>query len=277
MTFNSYITLLCILVFALFTGLFTVMIVSTVKQHIRLVRAGLEDEQIIKEYNMTKKKSGTLYKIVSALFCILISAFLAFSIYVGFAGDKKVKGVPVLKVVSSASMSSKYEENEYLFKNNLDNQFDTFDLLILHELPKEEDLKLYDIVVYEIEGLMVVHRIVGIEEPNEKHPDERYFLMQGDAVGSPDRFPVKYEQMRSIYRGQRVRFVGSFIYFMKSPAGILCYLLILVAAIAMPITEKKLKKEYEKRLADIKALDSLLAEDSRPQPPLFDDKKYYYD
>ena len=76
-------------------------------------------------------------------------------------------------------------------------------------LPKEEDLKLYDIVVYKQDDIYVVHRIVGIEEPNEKHPNERYFLLQGDAVDSPDRFPVKYSQMQGIYTDEKIPFVGS--------------------------------------------------------------------
>ena len=38
-------------------------------------------------------------------------------------------------------MSEKYENNTYLFANNLNNQLQLFDVVILHELPKEEDLK----------------------------------------------------------------------------------------------------------------------------------------
>ena len=56
--------------------------------------------------------------------------------------------------------------------------------------------------------------------------------------------------MRSIYQGQRVPYVGSFVYFMQSPAGILCYLLILFAVISVPIVEKKLKKETLLRIGE---------------------------
>jgi hypothetical protein len=95
---------------------------------------------------------------------------------------------------------------------------------------------------------LVIHRIVGIEEPNSKHPDERWFLLQGDAVPGRDRFPVLYEQMRAIYRGERLPFVGSFVAFMRSPAGYFCILLILFGAITVPYLEKKLYKERRKRL-----------------------------
>ena len=92
-----------------------------------------------------------------------------------------------------------------------------------------------------------MHRIVGIEEPNTYHPNEKYFLMQGDAVGSPDRFPVLYSQMKGIYKGEKIPFIGSFILFMQSPAGWLCLLLIVGAMICTPILEKKLLNARKER------------------------------
>jgi hypothetical protein len=118
------------------------------------------------------------------------------------------------------------------------------------------DLKLYDVVLYEVDGILLSHRIVGIEEPNEKHPDQRYFLLQGDAVESPDRFPVKYEQIKGIWRGEKIPFIGSFVLFMQSPAGWLCVLLVIVSMIATPRMEKKIKDEMVIRLAKIDAADS---------------------
>ena len=95
---------------------------------------------------------------------------------------------------------------------------------------------------------MVLHRIIGIEEPNEAHPNERHFLLQGDALERPDRFPVLYSQMRGIYRGESVPFIGSFILFMQSPAGWLCILLVVFALIATPILEKHIRQQEEERL-----------------------------
>jgi signal peptidase I len=144
-------------------------------------------------------------------------------------------------------MATKYEENDYLDFYNLDDQIQMFDLIVVHELPPEDEIELYDIVVYEINNMLIIHRIVGIEEPDESHPDERYFLLQGDSNEVPDRFPVLYSQMRGIYRGERMPFVGSFITFLQSPAGWLCFLLILFATIATPIVERILEREMEKR------------------------------
>ena len=258
MSFKTYVLLLCLFVFAAFTAVFASMIVFMVKQQLKMIRSGILDEDIKAEYAPERpEKKETGCKVCTGIVCGLVTLVFLFSAYSGLFGDGLVGKIPSVKVVASPSMSSKYEKNTYLFENNLNNQLNTFDLIVLHKLPAEEDLQLYDIVVYEMEDYMVIHRIVGIEEPNEAHPNERYFLLQGDAAEHPDRFPVKYAQMRSIYKDQRIPYVGSFVYFMQSPAGILCYLLILFAVIATPIVEKKLKQEAMLRIdgTEEKAVD----------------------
>ena len=122
-----------------------------------------------------------------------------------------------------------------------------FDLITIHPLPKEEELKLFDIVVYDFDGAEIIHRIIGIEEPDEKH-SERYFLLKGDANIYEDKFPVKYDQMKAIYRNERIPFAGSFILFLQSPAGYLCLFLIVVTFIAVPIIDSCIEDTKERRL-----------------------------
>ncbi|MBQ8345424.1 MAG: hypothetical protein IJY42_04060 [Clostridia bacterium] len=78
--------------------------------------------------------------------------------------------------------------------------------------------------------------------------------MQGDAVERPDRFPVHYSQIKAIYRGQHVPFVGSFVFFMQSPAGWLCFLLIVFGMIWASVLERKLIDEKEVRLVKMQLL-----------------------
>ena len=191
----------------------------------------------------------------SFVMCIILAAIFVFSLFVGCTTDTYSSDAPTFRVVNTGSMEKKNEKNEYLVKNNLNDQIATFDLIIVYKAPKEEDLKLYDIVVYEVDDIMVVHRIVEIEEPNQYHPNERWFKLQGDAVENPDRFPVKYEQIKGIYKGDRVPFVGSFILFMQSPAGWLCIILVVGAMIVTPILEKKLNKVKNERLIAIGVIE----------------------
>jgi signal peptidase I len=258
--FDVYVLVLCCIVYIGLVALFSVLITMTTKQTIKLTRLGTEDEKIKTEYLKKRQKKnaglwGIIEKVISLCVCTLLVAFFVFSLTVNAKGCNSTGDVPVFRVVASSSMASKYKGNEYLFENNINNQLQTFDVVLTHKLPAEEDLKLYDIVVYEVDGIMLIHRIVDIEEPNEKH-SERYFLLQGDAVQNPDRYPVTYSQMRGIYRNQRIPFIGTFVFFMQSPAGFLCMGLIVFATIITPIIEKKLNKEYLLRLIAMGLLDA---------------------
>ena len=254
--YELYVFCVCMVVYVLLSGLFIFLFGYLLKLMVRHIRAGLEDEKIWKEYfkhlkknkEYGKKKVGMLDIFFTAVFCCIIFGTFAFSIYSGFVGENVLQDRSIFRSVLSSSMSKKNEENEYLFENNLDNQFDRFDLILTTSLPKEEDLKLYDIVVYEVEDMMVVHRIVDIEEPNAKHPDERWFMLQGDAVERPDRYPVRYEQMRALYAGKKIPFIGSWVNFMQSPAGYMCILLVIFGVICIPWMDNKLMKERLKRL-----------------------------
>lgn len=252
--FEMYSLVVCLIVYVLLVAVGALLVVTIYKQSIKLIKSGADDEILTKEYEKqkSKKKSGcALDCVVSGLLCLVLLVAFAFSAYVSLSEDAYFEEIPTFKVVNSSSMAKKNEKNTYLFENNLNNQFATFDMILTYKLPKEEDIQLYDIVVYEIDDILVVHRIVGIEEPNERHPDERYFLCQGDAISQADRFPVKYSQMRAIYRDEKIPFVGSFVAFMQSPAGYICILLVVFAMICTPLMENKLEKEKRERLAKI--------------------------
>lgn len=256
--YEIYVFFLCFVVFLLLTALFTTMLVYIIKQKIRLIRCGEEDKTIQKENRSNQdKKTQRIKQAISTAFsvliCIALLVVFVFSVCANTDGGICVGNIPSYKVVNSGSMSVKNKRNSYLFDNNLNDQIQTFDLIRIHKLPDEFELKLYDIVVYEVDKILVVHRIVGIEEPNREHPGERWFTLQGDNVENPDRFPVRYSQMKAIYRGDRTPFIGSFVMFMQSPAGWLCALLIVFAVIATPLAEKKIDREAKLRLAIINA------------------------
>ena len=231
-------------------SLFSYMLTILIKQTLKHINAGLEDENLIKEFTNAKKPnkfSKWVNGILNVLLCLIFGAIFVSTLYISCTQDTYFENMPTYRVVITSSMEEKHEDNKYLIENNLNNQISAFDLIKTYKIPDEEDLKLYDIVVYEVDGILVVHRIVGIEEPNQYHPNERHFLLQGDAVGKPDRFPVKYSQMKGIYKNQKIPFIGSFVLFMKSPVGWLCILLVAGSIILTPILEKKLLNARKNR------------------------------
>lgn len=259
-SFDIYVFILCFIVFASLTALFSFLIKWVIQLTVRLVRSGTEDERITTEYmqlqkNKQKKLPLILDRVVSLILCCVLFAFFGFSLYVNFAGENVSDTIPALQVVQSGSMSYKHEKNTHLYENNLNDQFSAFDIVLTYKLPPVEELKLYDIVLYEVSGTPLIHRIVGIEAPNSSHSDY-YFLLQGDAVENPDRFPVYYSQMKGIYRGEHIPFLGSFVAFMQSVAGYLCILLTVFGLIAIPLVEKKVNAVKTERLIAIGVIPS---------------------
>lgn len=251
--YEIYSLILCVVVFVLLVSVSVVCVVTLTKMHLKLIRLGSEDYKIIKEHEIQKRKkfnkvSKVIDYIVTAFLCVVFFTLFAGSLYINCTQNSYFENVPTYRVVMTGSMAKKHKDNDYLTKNHLDNQIQTFDLIATYKIPPQEELKLYDIIVYEVDDMLLVHRIVGIEEPNAKHPNDYYFLLQGDAVESPDRFPVLYSQMRGIYKNERIPFIGSFVLFMQSPAGWLCILLIAVALVAVPILENKIAKAKKERL-----------------------------
>ena len=235
--FDIYVFILCMIVLVSLTSVFTAMIVVIYRKMSKLIRHVIKDRRIAKEHleSIAKKpnKGEWIYNIIFyTLFAIFFLTFL-FSVTTSFSDQIKINDGMAIRVVKTASMAKKHEKNEYLFENELDDQLQTFDLIYTETLPDEMDLELYDIVVYQVDDMLLVHRIVGIQEPNPTHPNERWFILQGDAVENPDRFPVYYYQMKAIYRGVRVPFVGSFILFLQSPAGYICILLVVLEIIIL--------------------------------------------
>lgn len=250
-SFEIYVFLLCFIVFSLLTAMFTYLLTSITKMEMELIRFGHRDEAIKKQLNKKKKESRVLLwigRIMSLLLCLIFVATFSFAVYIRATEERPANGIPSIKVVKSESMAEKNAANKYLFDNSIDDQLQMFDIVICRHLPAEDELELYDVVVYKQDDIYVIHRIVGIEEPNEQHPNERHFLLQGDAVERPDTFPVLYSQMQGIYEGSRIPFVGSFVLFLQSPAGWLCVLLVIFAMIATPVVEKKIKEETDKRI-----------------------------
>lgn len=261
--YEIYIFILCFIVFSLLTAMFTYLITSIIKMELELIGHGHRDEAIKKELNKKKKENRVFLwvnRIVSLLLCVIFVTTFSFAVYIRMAEDRPANGIPSIKVVKSESMAKKHSENTYLFDNDLNDQFQMFDIVICKHLPAEEELKLYDIVVYKRDDMYVIHRIVGIEEPNANHPSVRHFLLQGDAVENPDKFPVLYSQMQGIYEGNRIPFIGSFILFLQSPAGWLCVMLVIFSMIATPLVEKKIKKATKKRIS---AFSNQLQEDAK--------------
>lgn len=214
----------------------------------RLIAIGYWDHELVHDQPFRRRfvLFGTVGKIISTVVCIVLAIMVAFSVAMGVTENDLTKNLASLKVVKSESMSKAHKNNDYIEENNLNDQFQMFDLIVTHPLPAEEDIELYDVIVYERDGNLIIHRVVYIAEPNENVPEYRFYF-RGDANKENDDEWVSYDQMRGIYRGKRIPFVGSFILFMQSPAGIICLILAIVGMFIMPIIDQRIEDVRDHR------------------------------
>lgn len=248
-----FIIITCSLVALLLIGVFGVLIYELIKLNVKHIRLGGYDEELKEELSkLNKKKKST--KIISLVFSIIFTTLLVFALAFSLvlkAQENAVVDGPTLKVVYSESMATKNEKNRYLFTNNLNNQFNKFDLITIDKLPAEEDLKLYDIVVYKVEDSLVVHRIIAINTRDVDGETKTTYTLRGDANEKSDSKAITYDEMVGIYTGKRIAFVGSIIVFMQSPAGWIVFAVIVMYMVADEIMKKKLLAEAQKRFAII--------------------------
>ncbi len=252
--FKTYGFWLCVIVFFVLATFSFIVVAIITKQAKRLIDCGAEDEEIIEEfrrkYTSKRRGNGGSY-VINVFLSLVFVAVFAVAMVMNFSTVSHSNTFPTLRVVQSGSMAEKYSGNRYLVENDLNDQFDTYDIVLTYKMPDEFDLELYDIVVYEVEETLVIHRIIAIEEPNEKHPDCRYFTLKGDASEYRDRFPVLYSQMRGIYRGEKVRYLGSFITFLQSFAGWICIGFLIGTTLISPLLDEALNKRRRARLHTI--------------------------
>lgn len=247
--FDIYLLVVSSVVIISLTAFFAFVIWYIYTLTMRLIYVGYWDQELVEEYDFERrsKPQGTVGKIIATAVCSVLTVVLVFSVFLGMSENSITASVPMLKVVKSESMSEKHEKNEYLVENDLNNQMQMFDVIVTYAPPAENDIKLYDVIIYEINGDLIVHRVVKIVEPNEHHPDGRLFYTRGDANEKNDVLPVEYSQIRGIYHEDRVPFVGSFVLFMQSPAGFICLLLAIACMIIMPIVDNKIEEARSHR------------------------------
>ena len=139
-------------------------------------------------------------------------------------------------VVASGSMSNKNVSNEYLFDNNLDNQFQTFDMIVLKKVDASYINK-YDVIAYRNDKKVnIIHRIVSID----KIDGVTRYTTRGDANNSNDSYKPRYEDIIGKYSNRRIPTIGIFISFFQSYSGIVTIISIIVCLYFIDRDNRKL-------------------------------------
>lgn len=222
------------------------------------------------------KKNNKVFKYIKKTILYVIFAFILF--FVVKLGIGKFKHEPFMVfdksiiAVASGSMSFKHEANDYLIKNNLNDQFQTYDIILVDKVENANELKLYDVISFKHEGINVIHRIIGI------NPDGTY-QTQGDANEVKDNYTINYNDIVGKYTGTRIAKLGLLILFLQSYAGIATLLLLFGSLFIVDTYNNKVDDACDKRRV---VLQPLMLDDSQSDTSnanvklLYKGYEYYY-
>lgn len=222
------VTVICLVSFCVvFTFLFRHYFMS----QIHTVNSGEDDlalfDNVVEEAKIAKSKKkkvlGLIGKIVSYLVLGLIFAFFLYSLINRFTSGVSWIGDHAMIVIGSGSMSKKNKANTYLTENNLNNQFDTYDIIQIKKYQSVDDVKLYDVVAYKSdENVVIIHRVIQVNQAD----GQNVFITRGDSNDASDNGSqyssyLTYDRILGYYTDFRIKSVGAFVVFLQSNSGII--------------------------------------------------------
>jgi len=212
----------------------------------------LIDQAIYEERQKKKKTKRTLSIVLKVVeYCVL--GVLAFGIGIGIYSRVTKNYIPIgdetMIVVASGSMSQKNEANSYLVENNLDNQFNTYDVVQIRKYESQFDVKQYDVVAFlNSKGTTIIHRVISVEEVF----GDRYFITRGDSNNTSDNGSqydvyLSYKDIIGYYTGVRIKTVGVVVVFLQSNSGMVTVVAVLYSLIMQDYFKNKYDKASNER------------------------------
>lgn len=206
----------------------------------------LIDQTIIANIRNKKIHRRILRRVKQVLlwvFVIILIPFLLISVYSKIVNGVAMIGGHGMIAVASGSMSEKNAANPYLA--NINNQFNTYDMLMIEKVDSAKDLQLYDVIAYvNDEGVNIIHRIVGFQQSSEG----LRFVTRGDSNNADDEYKPKVDDILGEYTGKRIPYVGVFLMFLQSYSGIVTVAAVIYCLIMIESVGSKIYAAQEERL-----------------------------
>lgn len=220
------VTIVCLLSFCLvFTFLFSHYYTSLIrdvkngKDDIDLIDLYIEEEE--EKNSKGRKASKILGKVFSYSLLLIIVGFFGISLVSRFSNDQILIGDSTLIVIASGSMSKRNEANTYLDTYNLNNQFDTYDVIGITKYNSQSEVKLFDVVAFKgDDNVTYVHRIREINE-NGTYITRGDSNALDDTAGGLYKNALSYDKIIGHYNETRIKSIGVFVVFLQSNSGII--------------------------------------------------------
>ncbi len=211
----------------------------------------LIDETIINNVKSSQRSRRVLRRIKKIFFTALVAIMiplLLISLWGKITNGVAMIGGKGMIAVASPSMSQKHTANTYLA--DINNQINTYDMIVLEKVDSVNDVKLYDVVAYvNDEGINIIHRVVGFADS----PSGRRLVTRGDYNASDDTYRPDSADLLGRYTDVRVPYLGIFVMFLQSYSGILTVAAIIYCLIMIESVGDRIARAREERLTFLEA------------------------
>ncbi len=233
-----------------FCTIFTVLYRSYANSAVAELDSGKCDAELIYETILWNMKNAKWYarawkvtkQILLWTLVALLVPFLLLATYSKITNGVAMIGDRGIIAVASGSMSQKNPANPYL--SNIDDQLNTYDVILLEKVESESELKLYSVIAYvNDKGENIIHRIVGFQQTAS---GVRY-VTRGDSNNADDTYKPCIDNVIGKYTGTRVPYVGAFLVFLQSYSGIVTVLAILYCLVMIERTSQKIYTARKER------------------------------
>jgi len=269
---------------ASFAAVFTILYLSFSNSSILEIKTGKRDIELIDDvlYNRqekvikSKKRSSAVKNTLFYIVMTLIIPIFVFSLINKFQGNATMMGNSTIMVVASGSMSEKNEANDYLVTNNLNNQFNTYDIIVLEKVNNPYSLGMYDVIAFKNdEGINVIHRIVGYGDFVDGKPT---YITRGDSNNSNDKYHPKFDDVIGRYTNKKILGIGIFVVFFQSAPGIMTVVAMIYVLTMMDRINNKMEKAQQERINHLAAVIDHVGDDSestKEMKAIYNETIYY--
>ena len=236
-----------------FSAIFTILYRNYTASSIKDVVTGKADIDLIDECIYSSQKNivtrrEIIKTIRSAVFYACLVVFVPvfiFSAISKFNGDVLMVGGRSVMVVASGSMSEKHPSNDYLQTYSLDNQFNTYDIIVLDKATSSSAIKKYDVIAFvNDKGVNVIHRVVGFDYSD----GTLRYKTRGDSNNDYDSYKPSFDDVIGVYTNQKIDGLGIFIIFFQSYSGMVTIAALVYCLIMMDNLNKRIQKAQAERL-----------------------------
>ncbi len=208
-----------------FAAIFTILYRNYTLSNVVEINAGKRDIELIDDFiysgKSTTLKRRRVFKIIKTVIFYL-SLFILIPIFVlsilnKISGEQTMLGGKGFMVVASGSMSQRHEDNDYLDTYSLNNQFNTYDIIILNQVSSASQLKKYDVIAFvNDKGINVIHRIIDVQYTATGVT----YVTRGDSNNASDAYHPTFKDVIGVYSGEKIDAIGIFVMFFQSYGGI---------------------------------------------------------